>query len=252
MSILGDIMNNAQAVAGLHAHAAANLNQAGMGNQAQAVNQVRACNKECIFKVLKGLIIALVFVGACVGIYYKMESDRKSRSENRRILFEKFDVETYPWKTLQDNPTSIEKVSNNEDFQASWSSYFKAKSYVAKYTQYGPYRGEFATVKEFSSFSKIMEQKTRKILQDTFGEFKTKGEYMNIAKRIAQENTSAEGLNLKTYLNIMQEAYIKRVAKVFKLKPEDLDTTCKVLKSCHFLKPASETNPESNIVADEF
>ena len=201
MSILGDIMNN-QAVAGLHAHAAANLNQGAMGNQAPARNQVGACNLKC---VVKGLIFAL-FVGACVGIIYGIELQRRlNRKENRRILFEKFEVETYPWKTLQDNPTSIENISSDEDFQASWSAYFKAKSYLEKYTQYGPYR-EKSTVKEFSKFSKIMEQKTQKILQDTFGERKTKGKSMNIAKRIAEENKSTEGLNLKTYLKIMQIA----------------------------------------------
>ena len=248
LSILGDIMN-AQAVAGLHAHAAANLNHAGMGNQAPARNQVPACNLKC---VVKGLI-ALVFVGACVGTIYLIEYQRRvNRKENRRILFEKFEVETYPWKTLQDNPTSIENVSNDEDFQATWSAYFKAKSYLANYTQYGPYQGKSETVKEFSVFSKIMEQKTRKILKDTFGERKTKDKSMNIAKRIAEENKSSEGLNLKTYLKIMQDAYIKRVAKVFELKPEDLDTTCKVLGTCHFLKPAPETKPESKIIEDEF
>ena len=221
---------NAQAVAGLHAQAVANLNQAALGNQGPAGNQVRACNLKC---VVKGLI-ALVFVGACVGIIYGIEYQRRvNRKENRRILFEKFEVETYPWKTLQDNPTSIENVSSDEDFQAIWSAYFKAKSYLA--TQYGPYRAKSEAFKEFSVFSKIMEQKTQKILKDTFGERKTKGKSMDIAKRIAEENKSSEGLNLKTYLKIMQEAYIKRVAKIFELKPEDL-----------------ETYPESKIIADEF
>ena len=248
---------SAQAVAGLHAHAAANLNQPGnqapAGNQVPARNQVRACNKKCM---LKGLMFTIVFAGLCVLIYYGIEYEREIRSENRRIFFEKFDVQPNLWETLssaQDNLTSNKEESSDEDFQASWTSYFKAKSYVAKYKQYGPLlrtRGELATVKEISQFSKIMEKKIRKILRNTFGEFKTRGEFMNAAKRIAVENKSADGLNLKNYVKIMQEGYIKRVAKVFKLKPEDLDTTCKVLESCQ--PTSSDTNPEPKIIADEF
>ena len=259
LSILGDIMNNAQAVAGLHAHAAANLNQAGMGNQnqAQAVNQGRAC-KDLLTCMLQGLAIVIFFVCLCLGIYYGIEYKKEIRRENRRILLEKFDIQPDLWKNLtsaRDNATNITEESSVEDFQASWTSYFKAKSYVAKYKQYGPLlrtQGDWDTIKEFSQFEKIMEFEIRNILKDTFRKSKTRGEFMNIAKRIAEENKSVEGLNLKDYVKIMQEAYIKRVAMVFELKPEDLETTCQVLETCHFLKPASETNPESKIIADEF
>ena len=131
-----------------------------------------------------------------------------------------------------DNPTRIEQESSVEDFKTSWSAYNKAKSYVAKYGN----RVESAIVKEFSIFSKVMENEIKNILKDTFQEFKTKGDLMNIAKKVALENKSFDRLDFKLYLKQMQEAYIRRVAQVFMLKPEDLDTTCKVLATCQFLK----------------
>ena len=92
MSILGDIMNIN------HAQAAANLGQANP-NQAQPPNHVRACDSKCM---LKGLIFALIIALVGGGIYYKVKSDLSNRQENRRILFEKFDVHPCLWKPLQD------------------------------------------------------------------------------------------------------------------------------------------------------
>ena len=60
---------------------------------------------------------------------------------------------------------------------------------------------------------------------------------MNLAQAIIEENKSVdvsafvtEGhnfkvLTLKTYMKIMQEAYVKRVIEVFHLRPEDLNIT---------------------------
>ena len=53
------------------------------------------------------------------------------------------------------------------------------------------------------------------------------------------EVTSAELLTLQMYTLAMQEAYVKRVIELFKLKPQDLGTTpqyfCEVFEFCEFL-----------------
>ena len=56
---------------------------------------------------------------------------------------------------------------------------------------------------------------------------------MNLAQGIIEENKSVdvsafdnfEVRTLKTYMKIMQEAYVKRVIEIFHLRPEDLDIT---------------------------
>ena len=93
---------------------------------------------------------------------------------------------------------------------------------------------------------------------------------MNLAQGIREENKSVdvsafvrkrhnfEVRTLKTYMKIMQEAYVKRVIEVFNLRPEDLDITpeyfCEI-GFCHWqsLKKltGSETTPESKITAGE-
>ena len=69
--------------------------------------------------------------------------------------------------------------------------------------------------------------------------------------KIFQENmdkgevTSAELLTLQMYTLAMQEAYVKRVIEVFKLKPQDLGTTpqyfCEVFKFCKFVTSITTT-----------
>ena len=53
------------------------------------------------------------------------------------------------------------------------------------------------------------------------------------------EVTSAELLTLQMYTLAMQEAYVKRVIELFKLKPQNLGTTpqyfCEVFEFCEFL-----------------
>ena len=59
------------------------------------------------------------------------------------------------------------------------------------------------------------------------------------------EVTSAELLTLQQYTLAMQEAYVKRVIEVFKLKPQDLGTTpkyfCEVFKFCEFVTSTTTT-----------
>ena len=69
--------------------------------------------------------------------------------------------------------------------------------------------------------------------------------------KIFQENmdkgevTSAELLTLQMYTLAMQEAYVKRVIELFKLKPEDLGTTpqyfCEVFEFCEFVTSINTT-----------
>ena len=69
--------------------------------------------------------------------------------------------------------------------------------------------------------------------------------------KIFQENmdkgevTSAELLTLQMYTLATQEAYVKRVIELFKLKPEDLGTTpqyfCEVFEFCEFVTSITTT-----------
>ena len=92
-------------------------------------------------------------------------------------------------------------------------------------------------VDDFSQLSTQMERKIYKILIRTFG-VKNYGQkcticIMNLAQGIIEENKSVdvsafdnfEVRTLKTYMKIMQEAYVKRVIEVFHLRPEDLNIT---------------------------
>ena len=73
----------------------------------------------------------------------------------------------------------------------------------------------------------------------------------NDMANIFQENmdkgdvTSAELLTLQMYTLAMQEAYVKQVIEVFKLKPQDLGTTpqyfCEVFKFCEFVTSKTTT-----------
>jgi len=235
-SVLGDIMNG---------------NQAQAGNQ-KAGNQ-NAGNQGWFLPYLYfGMIIALV-----VGFSLKFaQLEREFKAANDPKLFEKFDVQHDLWKTLisaQDDPTNIEK-EYNEKFNTTYA-YLKAKSYVATHGK------EIKTdlADDFSHFSTKMVNETQKILANTFGiwdiyDYHSRSAVMRIAKTIIEKNESPEALTFRTYMKKMQEAYVKRVIEVFRLSPEDLDTTpeyfCEVLRFCKFLiRPTNIDIPDDQLEA---
>ena len=80
--------------------------------------------------------------------------------------------------------------------------------------------GPFFQTGEKRLFSTQMERETRQILGRTFGGYKFAS--MTIAERIIATNKSAKGLKFKKYMKIMQEAYFKRVMKVFYIESRRL------------------------------
>jgi len=212
-------------------------------------------------------------------------SNQPQKAVNVTKVFEKFGIPRNLWKTLisgQDDSTKIEKESN-EKF--SMNPYLKAKTYVAKHS--GEMRQDiinyrFLTteakmrtdpdivVDDFSQYSTQMERKIYKILIKTFG-VKNYGQkcticIMNLAQGIIEENKSVdvsafdnfEVRTLKTYMKIMQEAYVKRVIEIFHLRPEDLDITPEYFCEIGFCNwqslkklTSSDTTPESKITAGE-
>jgi len=210
--------------------------------------QGRIMRGVCMFCTTFVLVLLLILgLSGCftsTGCPSTTETSPSSSAGNLTMPIDEFASKDDLWiKDLISGPVDPDleiKIAEIQNWIRKSSQKFDANSYFSKATRYVLAHGDDAGW--------------------TFDESISKESVDEMIKKINEEQgaiTSVEALNFETYMEKMQEVYVKRVIEFFQLRPEDLDSTpeyfCEVFGFCEFLeKPTiSDTTPESKITAGE-